>query len=52
MTRLPGWMTMTATYLGTKGRHLMQEFLPNTYPMGAANPCPALRRARRRTRGH
>ena len=32
---------MTATYLGTKGSHLMQEFLPNTYPAGAVNPCPA-----------
>jgi hypothetical protein len=28
-----------ATYLGTRGRHLMQEFVPNTYPSGAANPC-------------
>jgi hypothetical protein len=34
-------MTIIATYLGTKGRHLMQEFVPNTYPAGAANPCPA-----------
>ena len=32
---------MTATYLGTKGSHLMQELLPNTVPLGAANPCPA-----------
>lgn len=31
---------MTATYLGTKGTHGTQEFLPNTYPIGAANPCP------------
>ena len=38
---LPGSMTVTATYLGTKGSHLMQEFLPNTSPPGAANPCPA-----------
>ena len=38
---LPGSMTMLATYLGTKGSHLMQEFLPNTYPVGAVNPCPA-----------
>jgi hypothetical protein len=37
---LPGAMVMTATYLGTKGTHGMQEFLPNTYPIGAANPCP------------
>ena len=32
---------MTATYLGTHGSHLLQELLPNTYPIGAANPCPA-----------
>jgi hypothetical protein len=38
---LPGSLTITATYLGTKGTHLMQEFLPNTFPIGAANPCPA-----------
>jgi len=31
---------MTATYLGTKGTRGLQEFLPNTYPPGAANPCP------------
>ncbi len=38
---LPASLTVTATYLGTKGTHLMQEFVPNTYPIGAANPCPA-----------
>jgi len=38
---LPASLTMTATYLGTKGSRLMQELLPNTYPLGAANPCPA-----------
>jgi hypothetical protein len=38
---LPGSLTMIATYLGTKGSHLIQEFLPNTYPAGAVNPCPA-----------
>jgi hypothetical protein len=38
---LPASLTMTATYLGTKGSHLMQEFLPNTVPRGAPNPCPA-----------
>ena len=32
---------MTASYLGTSGRHLLQEFLPNTVPLGATNPCPA-----------
>ncbi|OFV93632.1 MAG: TonB-dependent receptor [Acidobacteria bacterium RIFCSPLOWO2_12_FULL_65_11] len=37
---LPASLTMIATYLGAKGSHLMQEFLPNTYPAGAANPCP------------
>jgi hypothetical protein len=36
---LPGALVMTITYLGTKGTHGMQEFLPNTYPLGAANPC-------------
>jgi len=38
---LPASLTMTVTYLGTKGSHLMQESLPNTYPAGAVNPCPA-----------
>src|SRR5207344_2015996 len=38
---LPGSLTITATYLGTKGTDLLQEFLPNTYPAGAANPCPS-----------
>jgi hypothetical protein len=37
---LMGFLTMTASYLGTKGDHLLQEFLPNTYPIGAVNPCP------------
>ena len=37
---LPGALVMTATYLGTKGTHGTQEFLPNTYPIGAVNPCP------------
>jgi hypothetical protein len=36
---LPGSLTISATYLGTKGSHLLQEFLPNTYPTGASNPC-------------
>jgi len=31
----------TATYLGIKGTRQVQEFLPNTYPIGAANPCLA-----------
>ena len=37
---LPGSLQLTSTYLGTKGTRGMQEFLPNTYPIGAANPCP------------
>jgi hypothetical protein len=36
---LPGSLTITATYLGTKGTDLLQEFVPNTYPNGAVNPC-------------
>ena len=36
---LPASLTVIATYLGTKGSHLMQEFVPNTYPLGAVNPC-------------
>ena len=38
---LPFSLTVAATYLGAKGTNLMQQFLPNTYPAGAANPCPA-----------
>jgi hypothetical protein len=38
---LPASLTMTVTYLGTRGSHLMQEYLPNTYPLGTLNPCPA-----------
>jgi hypothetical protein len=38
---LPGSLVMSATYLGTKGTRLMQEDLPNTFPLGATNPCPA-----------
>jgi hypothetical protein len=38
---LPWALVVTATYLGTKGTHGTQEFLPNSYPLGAANPCPA-----------
>jgi trimeric autotransporter adhesin len=37
---LPGSLQMTVTYLGIKGTHGTQEFLPNTYPAGAINPCP------------
>ncbi len=38
---LPGALVMTATYLGTKGTRGMQQFLPNTVPVGATNPCPS-----------
>jgi hypothetical protein len=37
---LPGALQLTATYLGVKGTRGVQEFLPNTYPIGAVNPCP------------
>lgn len=37
---LPGSLQLTATYLGIKGTNGPQEFLPNTYPVGALNPCP------------
>ncbi len=38
---LPFALQMTATYQGTKGTHGPQEILPNSYPLGAANPCPS-----------
>ena len=38
---LPGSLVVIATYLGIKGTRAQQQFLPNTYPAGAANPCPA-----------
>ncbi|HJT87555.1 MAG TPA: carboxypeptidase regulatory-like domain-containing protein, partial [Bryobacteraceae bacterium] len=37
---LPGSLQMIATYLGIKGTRGMQEFFPNTYPIGGVNPCP------------
>jgi hypothetical protein len=37
---LPGSLQLIATYLGTKGTRGVQEFLPNTFPAGAVNPCP------------
>jgi hypothetical protein len=37
---LPYSLTVIATYLGAKGSNLMQQFVPNTYPAGAVNPCP------------
>jgi hypothetical protein len=36
---LPGSLQMRAAYVGIKGTRAMQEFLPNTFPAGAANPC-------------
>ncbi len=36
---LPGSLQMTATYLGIKGTRGLQEFLPNTFPLGAFSPC-------------
>ena len=38
---LPFALQMTATYSGIKGTHGPQEILPNSYPLGAANPCPS-----------
>lgn len=38
---LPASLSASATYLGSYGRNLMQEFLPNTYPAGMADPCPS-----------
>ena len=38
---LPWALVGSVAYYGTKGTHGMQEFLPNTYPIGAVNPCPA-----------
>jgi hypothetical protein len=36
---LPAALQISATYQGIKGSNGMQEFLPNTYPLGATNPC-------------
>jgi hypothetical protein len=38
---LPASLTISGAYLGAKGSRLMQEILPNTYPIGASPPCPA-----------
>ncbi len=37
---LPGSLVGSATYLGIKGTRAQQQFLPNTYPTGAPDPCP------------
>jgi trimeric autotransporter adhesin len=36
---LPFALQVTAAYQGTRGKHALQQFLPNTYPAGALNPC-------------
>ncbi len=38
---LPGALQANINYLGVKGTRGVQEFLPNTYPPGATNPCPS-----------
>ena len=38
---LPAALVITVTYQGSKGTHQVQDFLPNTYPSGAVNPCVA-----------
>jgi hypothetical protein len=38
---LPGALQLMATYVGVKGTHGVQEYLPNSYPVGAADPCPS-----------
>src|SRR6185312_8607 len=38
---LPGALVGMVTYSGVKGTRGTQEFLPNTYPIGATNPCPS-----------
>ena len=38
---LPGSLQMIGTYAGIKGTRGVQEFLPNSYPVGGINPCPS-----------
>jgi trimeric autotransporter adhesin len=38
---LPASLVTIITYAGVKGTRLQQQFLPNTYPAGAVNPCPS-----------
>jgi hypothetical protein len=40
-SELPASLTVIAGYFANRGTHLLQAFLPNTYPAGAVNPCPA-----------
>ena len=37
--KTPGSLVATVGYLGIKGTRGAQEILPNTFPIGAANPC-------------
>jgi hypothetical protein len=37
---LPASLVASLTYIGIKGTRGQQEFVPNTYPSGAVNPCP------------
>jgi hypothetical protein len=39
---LPGSLQMTAAYLGIKGTRGPQDFLPNTFPIGAGESVPRL----------
>jgi hypothetical protein len=38
---LPGAFQFSAIYQGSRGRHGLQEILPNSYPTGSVNPCPS-----------
>jgi hypothetical protein len=38
---LPGALVMSIYYNGIKGTRAVQVFYPNTYPLGAVNPCLA-----------
>ena len=38
---LPGSLVMQATYQGTKGSHLLQAFVPNSYPGDVTNAYPS-----------
>jgi hypothetical protein len=37
---LPASLIMIAGYTGIKGTRAVQEFYPNTYPVGVTGPCP------------
>lgn len=38
---LPFALQVSATYSGIRGTHGAQQILPNSYPLGTANPCPS-----------